>query len=178
MNRRFLFEFLHDNWYLAAAFVVCVVLVVYKAATPNPEQPPALVATRQAVSNTRTSSQTENTYENQIKKDALQTINAHRKRLDAQTNPEEAPVLLAAMGNLYRNKLSDYRQAAFCYERIIQDYPESPQCTDAFLGLATCYEQMGEVLKCNETLWKMMKAYPETSQEYAYARAKLEGRTP
>ena len=105
--------------------------------------------------------------------EARHSIEQHRARIEAEPDSPERPALLQAMGNLYRLKLIDYPNAAWCYEQIILNYPDWAGTSMVYGDLATCYENMGDQEKATRTYMEMMRVLPETSQEYLYAKDKL-----
>lgn len=104
---------------------------------------------------------------------ALDLIGEYEERLKTNPNDEENPVILMAMGNLYRQKLMDYEKAAECYEQIVYDHPDSPQVRSAYLQLSTCYEQLNAGERSNRLHLRMIERFPEGSQERLFARSKL-----
>lgn len=101
-------------------------------------------------------------------------LETYRSRYEDDPKGEEAPALLAAMGNLYRQKQGDYREAALCFERLISDHPDSPGIRDAYLQLVTCYERLADEENRRRILRKMVEnIYPSESQENAYASSLL-----
>ncbi len=101
-------------------------------------------------------------------------IEAHREEVLAKPKGEDAPVLLLAMGNLYRQKLLDYESAADCYKWLIGDYPDAPNITSAYINLGVCYERLGQQQMANRLYREMSEKFPEDSVEHQFARQKLE----
>ena len=104
---------------------------------------------------------------------ARKTIADHKTRLDADPRTEDAPALLSAMGNLYRQKLLDYEQAAGCFERLISEYPQWPSIRDAYLQLVVCYDRLGDMENRSRVLRRIMSDFPPESEEYLYASREL-----
>ena len=104
---------------------------------------------------------------------ARQTIAEHQARLDANPKSDDAPALLSAMGNLYRQKLLDYEQAAGCFERLISDYPQWPSVRDAYLQLVVCYDRLGDLENRSSILRRIMSDFPPQSEEYLFASREL-----
>ncbi|MFA6245245.1 MAG: tetratricopeptide repeat protein, partial [Candidatus Hydrogenedentales bacterium] len=100
-------------------------------------------------------------------------LETYRARYEGDPKGKEAPALLAAMGNLYRQKEGNYREAAQCFERLISEHPDSPGIRDAYLQLVTCYERLGDEENRRRILRKMVELYPSESQENAYASSLL-----
>lgn len=106
----------------------------------------------------------------------IRVIQEHRTRIESDLNDPERPALLQAMGNLYRHKLNDYENAAWCFQQIVQNYPEWPGTAMVYGDLATCYELLGDTAGMTRTYMEMMRVLPDYSQEYLYAKEKLESR--
>lgn len=104
---------------------------------------------------------------------ARKTIADHQAKLDTNPKSEEAPALLSAMGNLYRQKLLDYGQAAGCFERLISDYPQWPSIRDAYLQLVVCYDRLGDMENRSRVLRRIMSDFPPESEEYLFASREL-----
>ena len=104
---------------------------------------------------------------------ARRTIEQHRARIESEPDAPERPALLQAMGNLYRNKLLDFANAAWCYEQIIHNYPVWAGTSMVYGDLATCYENVGDQENATRIYMEMMRVLPETTQEYLYAKDKL-----
>ena len=100
-------------------------------------------------------------------------IAAHREKVEQAPESEDAPVLLLAMGNLYRQKLLDYENAAQCYIWLIGDYPDAPNITSAYINLGVCYEQLGQQDKANRLYREMSEKFPEDTVEHQFAQQKL-----
>ena len=105
--------------------------------------------------------------------EARATIEEHRERIENEPDAAERPALLQAMGNLYRHKLLDYENAAWCYEQIILNYPDWAGTSMVYGDLATCYEKMDDPQNAMRIYMEMMRVLPEDSQEYLYAKDKL-----
>lgn len=101
------------------------------------------------------------------------TIEDYRERIENKPDDPERPALLQAMGNLYRQKLIDYANAAWCYEQIILNYPNWAGTSMVYGDLATCYEKMDDQQNAMRIYMEMMRVLPEDSQEYLYAKDKL-----
>ena len=105
--------------------------------------------------------------------EARRSIEQHRARIESEPDAPERPALLQAMGNLYRNKLLDFANAAWCYEQIILNYPDWVGTSMVYGDLATCYENTGDQENATRIYMEMMRVLPETTQEYLYAKDKL-----
>lgn len=105
--------------------------------------------------------------------EAEDQVRQYREQLDAEPVNENTPVILMAMGNLYRQRLLNYEEAARCYERVIEEFPNAIQISDAYVQLSTCYERMNAPEKANRLHLKMMERFPEDSVEHQFAREQL-----
>lgn len=103
------------------------------------------------------------------------TIASHEARVQAEPDAPEAPALLCAMGNLYRQKLGDYEKAAEAYSLLLAKYPNWEGLQRVYLNLAICYEKLGRTDDENWVYEQMMEHFPEDSQEYLFAKSKLYG---
>jgi len=108
-----------------------------------------------------------------VQERAQAVISGHKARLDADPKSKEAPALLNAMGNLYRQKLSDYTSAIQSYELLLHDYPEWEGAHRALLKLADCYERVGDRDGARRTYRRMMERFPAETREHQYAKAQL-----
>ena len=106
------------------------------------------------------------------RKETRALIDEYQHALDSRS-AKDTPATLMAMGNLYRQKLLDYEKASECYLRIIEEYPDSPQASSAWVQLSTCYEELNAGERLNRLHLDMLEHFPEGSQEHAYARHKL-----
>ncbi len=103
----------------------------------------------------------------------LQTIEDHRKKVEAAPQSEDTPAYLKAMANLYAQELGDYDEAIICYERILTEYPDWIGIRGVYPDLARCYERKGDSQGARQVYREMMRAFPEDSQEHAFARQQL-----
>jgi len=102
---------------------------------------------------------------------ALNQIAEHEAKVVADPEHEDAPAYLAAMGNLYRQKLVDYEKAEQCYQRLLKDYPDWDGSRVVYMQLATCYERLGKREDALSVYKQMLKVFPDDSQEHAIAHA-------
>ena len=172
---------LQDTWYLAVLFVAALVLAAYcfsqesesrARSEPDSAAGPATVAAqarqaeRLAVSRPQKKRPTE-------QEKALGVISRHQQRFDEDPRDPDAPALLQAMGNLYRQKLGDYERAAECYELLLEDYPDWTAVRRVYPQLATCYQRLDNRFEEHKVYRRMLKAFPEESQEFKYAAEQL-----
>jgi tetratricopeptide (TPR) repeat protein len=101
-------------------------------------------------------------------------IARHRADVEADPDSADAPAKLNAMGNLYRQKLRDYRNAAQCYELLLHDYPDWEGIRATYIQLASCYEKLEDRTNLRRVYEAMMERFPPDSQEHQYARSQLE----
>ena len=180
MSESFGWKIIRSNWYLVAVLLVCFGVVAYKFSTgdsgetgriaPVSSSAQVTPAWRPAdgLSQLNQSSRT-------ARERALEIIRSHEEKVQADPTAADAPALMAAAGNLYRQKVGDYAEAARCYEVLLGDYPDSVVTRTAYVQLATCYEQLGESEKSMKTYNRMLEFFPEGSQEHQFALAKLTG---
>jgi len=173
--RDFLGGVLQETWYLLvimAGFMALAVYLYAKESQDAPEQrdravtqiAPLTVPVLPGGEQSRRISQQER---------ARAVIEQHEQRLEANPESEDAPALLHAMGNLARHKLGEYEQAAQYYEALLEEYPDWKAISKVYPQLATCYERMGDELSAQSVYKRMIKRFPEDSQEYQFARAQL-----
>ena len=108
-----------------------------------------------------------------VQEEARRTVEDYRQRIETEPEAEETPALLMAMGNLYQQRLMDYKEAANCYQIYILDYPDAPDLALAYTQLGTCYELLDDGVNANRVYYEMMEHFPEDSQEHLYAKDKL-----
>jgi tetratricopeptide (TPR) repeat protein len=176
MNRSFLAQAARDNWYLIAAFLLLVVSIPVFALRSDPSEATEIPPSNSKITLAAGLGDVEYmpvAARSATEVRARQTIAEHQQRFDADPKSVEAPALLGAMGNLYRQKLSDYEQAAGCFERLISEYPDDSGVRDAYLQLMICYERLGDQENRSRVLRRIMSAYPPESEEHAYAALQL-----
>jgi tetratricopeptide (TPR) repeat protein len=100
---------------------------------------------------------------------ALEQIAEHEEKV--QADHEDTPAYLAAMGNLYRQKMVDYEKAAECYERLLMDYKDWDGVRAVYMQLATCYERLDQDEKMISVYKQMLDVFPAESQEHQIAHA-------
>jgi tetratricopeptide (TPR) repeat protein len=94
---------------------------------------------------------------------------------DVRRDPQDAdsPAKLFAMGNLYRQKLTNYEEAAKAYEWILMEYPDWEKVPDVYVQLSTCYERAGKTQESRFLYEEMMEKFPEENPLHQYAKEKL-----
>lgn len=168
---------LKDTWYLWAILALCVVgaVVLYGREKAQPGSPPYDREARQAALDAFASKVQEPPPQPTPADRAREVIESHRQRIEAAPESEEAPALLSAMGNLARQKLSDYELAAQYYEQALEEYPDWHGINRVYLNLATCYERLGRQMDEIMVYKKMRDAFPEDTVEHQFATAQLGG---
>jgi len=166
---------LRDTWYLVAALVAVIAVCTYQALRPQtaavPEAPP--VAAQDSVAAALPGTLQPSPARPDEKEQTRRTITDYQEQLAANPKAPEAPSWLNAMGNLSRQKLLDYKEAARYYELLLVDYPDWEGSHRVYPQLALCYEKLGDA-KAEEWVYKrMMARFPEDSQEYLYAKTQL-----
>jgi tetratricopeptide (TPR) repeat protein len=101
---------------------------------------------------------------------AKEQIAEHEATIEADPDHKDTPAYLMAIGNLYKQKLLDYEQAAQCYERILMEFPDWDNVRVVYMQLATCYERLEDKEKVKGVYEQMLDVFPSDSQEYAIAR--------
>ena len=104
---------------------------------------------------------------------AREVIEQHQERLEEEPDTNESASLLQAMGNLARMKLGEYEEAASYYETLLSTYPDWKGVRRTYTNLAACYESLGDELRTQSVYKRMMKAFPEDSQEFLFAKSEL-----
>ncbi len=178
MNAPFLKKAAQDNWYLLLALVailICLSVFAFRgkpdvsAETRSTSRPSDVHAELLA----QVGDLGQNPERLTVQARARQLIAEHEQKFDADPKSADAPAYLSAMGNLYRQKLSDYEQAASCFERLINEYPDDPSVRDSYLQLLVCYERLGDQENRRRVLRQLMEKYPAESQEHQFAAHEL-----
>lgn len=171
MNKAFLSDMLRRNWYLVAVLVVCAAWPAYKLAggsTKTDGGETGVIVEPEPPVPTPPS----------VEERTLATIKEHGEQIEADPDAPDAPARLAAMGNLYLQKLGNYQEAARCYELVLVDYPEWEGVGNVYIQVATCYERLEDRQNARRIYEKMLEHFPPDAQEYAYAQGKLAGEIP
>ena len=179
MNRELIWTAVRQNWYLVVIVLVCFGIPILRlmqlpsgAASPQVGQ----TANRAELLGVDAAANDPPLTPERARSEAIETIEAHRQAVAADPQAEDAPARLQAMGNLYRQKLVDYAQAAQCYEQLLVDYPDAPNKRTAYLQLVTCYDRLGDSTNRDRICRRMMEEFPQDSQEYEFAESVLYGR--
>lgn len=162
------------NWYLVVAMVGCAALGVYGAlGNDRAEASKSSLASKGVVVAERDDSSPPERVRMTESEQARSFIEKHEARLAEDPKSPDAPGLLSAMGNLYRQKLGDYERAAQCYERLLYDYPTWEGTRRAYIQLVACYEALKDEDNLRNTYKRMMEVFPPDSQEHIYAKTQL-----
>jgi tetratricopeptide (TPR) repeat protein len=97
----------------------------------------------------------------------------YQEKIEAEPDSADAPALLNASGNLYKQKFRDFAKAAEQYEMLLAQYPEYEAIARVYPELATCYEQLGETGKLQGLYREMMDRFPPETAEHQWAADKL-----
>ena len=97
----------------------------------------------------------------------------YEETIAADPDSEEAPALLNASGNLYKQKFGDYAKAAQQYERLLASYPDWEGIARVYPELATCYDQLGDDQKLRALYREMMDRFPPETPEHQWAKDSL-----
>ncbi len=168
-------SFVRTNWHLLLVFVLVlaaipVVAMRQSSEKASPQEMQAAATGRASVAALQIKPRDPRETSRDV---ARKTIASHQQRLAADPQSADAPALLCAMGNLYRQRLSDYEQAANCFERMVRDYPDAPNVREAYLQLVICYERLGDTENRTRILRKMLSDFPSDSEEHLYASREL-----
>lgn len=108
----------------------------------------------------------------------LAKVRENEEALKTTTDPVRVAAYLNGIGNMYYQRLQDYEAAAGYFERVVAEHPGCAGIAQTYVQLAMCYERLGQPEKRTATLRRMLEAFPNDSQEYAYAYQELYGHLP
>lgn len=103
---------------------------------------------------------------------AMELIREYEKKVELEPGSPDAAATLMAIGNLYRQKLMNYREATFHYRQVITNYPDSPQLSLAYMQLADCYEKLDDWRAAQLVYREIVERFPSESSEFLYAQQK------
>lgn len=103
---------------------------------------------------------------------AQQLIREYEQKVELEPNGPDTPATLMAIGNLYRQKLSNYKEASFYYRQVITNFPDAPQLSLAYTQLADCYEKLEDWRAAQLVYREIIDRFPPESPEYQYAQEK------
>lgn len=167
-------SFVRNNWHLLLVFVAVVAAIPIVAMRERTQEAAPETSTGDMALATGETMRIVPLEPRETSRDAAAAIiESHRRQLEANPKSDDAPALLVGMGNLYRQKLSDYEQAAACFERLLDEYPDSINIREAYLQLVICYERLGDEENRRRILRRMMNDFPPESEEYLYAAQEL-----
>ncbi len=167
-------EALLRNWYWAALCAAFLAVGLFPVITGWTEEPSGLGATARNEAGSSAGRQFEPTPTRATAEGrALSLIERHEAALADNPDDLEAPALLSAMGNVYRQRLGDYESAARAYETILLDYPDWPQIRTVFPQLQVCYKQLDDWDGVDWVYEQMMEIFSGDSEEHLYARTQL-----
>lgn len=106
------------------------------------------------------------------REERLGYVEKYRRLLEEDPDAPETPVTLMALGVTYR-QLQDFENAAWAFQEVIDRYPQSNQCIQAWLELGTCYESTGNQEKMISTYMEMARAFPPDTDAHKFAQSKL-----
>ncbi|NIA14954.1 MAG: tetratricopeptide repeat protein [Nitrospiraceae bacterium] len=166
---------LKETWYLLVALLVIVVFAtrMYLSEKREEQDLAETVANSTNFAPFRPASLPEPTRRITKEEQTRGVIERHQERLEKKPDANESASLLQAMGNLARMKLGEYEEAASYYETVLSTYPDWKGIRRTYTNLAVCYERLGDELRAQSVYKRMMKAFPEDSQEYQFAKSEL-----
>ena len=167
---------LAEVWYLVVILVVISLVVIYKLATgeeaaPVREKAGAAGSRGLAAPDTPVAAMPAKRISEEEK--ARATIADYQKRFSEDARGKDAPAYLLAMGNLNKQKLKNFKEAARNYELLINDYPEWQGIAGVYPQLISCYELLNDQDGLRWIYREMVDKFPPESNEYKYAQAKL-----
>jgi len=174
-------ESLKRNWFLGAAAAGCVVLglaigfrerIVTASDAPNGTEDYAAAPSHVHVSpenSAGTPWAKLQTKEQQVKND----IREYQHKIYEEASTDDTDMDMMRLGNLYYSKLQEYDDAATCYEMLLKKYPDFEMASIVFQNLSECYKRLGDTPSELNTYRRMMRRFPEGTNENAYAAHKL-----
>jgi tetratricopeptide (TPR) repeat protein len=99
----------------------------------------------------------------------------YKRILDESQSEEEIELTLSRLANVYQSYLHDYDEAAFYFQKLLNDFPDSEYVLHAYVRLSQIYyrlEDYGSEMQVYETV---MREYPPESEEYKWAMASSTG---
>ncbi|HUW61869.1 MAG TPA: hypothetical protein VMZ06_12790 [Candidatus Bathyarchaeia archaeon] len=167
---------LAEMWYLVVVLVVISLVVVYKLATggeaaPVGEKPGAAVSRGVSAPDIPVTAMQIPRRSEEEK--ARTTIADYQKRFAENARGKDAPAYLLAIGNLNKQKLKNFKEAARNYALLINDYPEWEGIAGVYPQLISCYELLNDQDGLRWLYREMREKFPPESNEYKYAQAKL-----
>lgn len=163
------------NWYWLLIAVLCVAVGAYKVATgPRPASQPGATSSPEPSLTSEAEKDAAVDSERPSDRDrTLALIAEYKEKVAADPKREDAPALLVAMGNLYRQRLDDSESAAECYARVLVNYPDWPNKRNVYADLEACYKRLEDKQSLEWLYKRMMADCPEDSQEHQYAKVQL-----
>ena len=167
---------LAEVWYLVVVLAVIALVVAYKLATggeavPVGEKAGAAASRGVAAPNAAVAAVQIPRMSEEEK--ARTTIADYQKRFAEDARGKDAPAYLLAIGNLNKQKLRNFKEAARNYELLINDYPKWENIVAVYPQLISCYELLNDQDGLRWLYREMMEKFPPESNEYKYAQAKL-----
>ena len=177
MSKQFTKTVIKDNWYLFVLLALVFVMAAYMLISSGEKEPQDGAAAGGAVTQSQdggiANAVERPSHRLTEREKTLEVIEGHRTKIEADPQSEDAPAYLKAMANLYGQELGDYDEAIICYERILTAYPDWSGVRGVYPDLARCYERKGDSQGAHQVYREMMRAFPEDSQEHAFARQQL-----
>ena len=108
----------------------------------------------------------------EVNRDVIKQYEEKLRNFNISTEDRQA--LLLATANLYMVKINDLKMASSYYLQFIDEYPDSPKYSQAYLQLLTCYETLKDEANTRAVLRRMKDAFPANTPEHQLAVQKLD----
>jgi pentatricopeptide repeat protein len=176
MSSETLIRGLRETWYLLVLVLLLGGGAMYMAVrTPSSDDNVAEASQTHSSRGVITTTRSEQTIPSRTstREQAKTTIAAYEKRYAASTDSAEKEALLEGMGNMARQRLRDFDEAARYYSLLIGRNPNKPGIENTYANLASCYEQAGNRAKAIDLYREMKHKFPAGSEPYLFAMSKL-----
>lgn len=176
MSRSVLLQTARESWYLVVGIAVVLVALAYRFVFPGDapgEPPPRPAATGAPAATAPLVLPAAPPMDTLPEARVRDLIAGYEERLANAPDDPDAPAVLMAMGNLYRDRLVDFEQAAIYFEQALAEHPDFASRRDLYIQLADCYERLGRLDMRDAVYRDIMAEFPPDSEEYLYARDQL-----
>lgn len=90
----------------------------------------------------------------------IQAVNYFRKHLDLYKDSNLADQIAYKIGEIYEQTLENPEKAIRLYDRFLEKFPHSPYVDETQLGIARCFEALGNYERAIKEYRSFLKAYP------------------